>query len=315
MKKCIRLLQVSLLILCALLLSGCEFDWKQSGNTEKFKLYFYDEHQSTLVVEERDLELPENASKEKRMLAVIEALSKGQQVNNQGTRPILFNIDYAILKENTASINFTDAYNTLDVPTQITHRAMLVYTLTELDFIDKVEFYANDMPLMNSNGDKMDVVERKDILINALNPKPPTSSQIITLYFPNLTDQLLHKEQREIRVNNNTPLENYVIAELIKGPNIEGLLGILPADTKVNDIKTQDGVCQIDLSYDLQVPQVGNLIREDLIIYAMVNSLTEISKIQKVIFLKDGKKQTEFNLSSQSGGVFERNEELILQTP
>ncbi|MEG0387427.1 MAG: hypothetical protein RR582_03740, partial [Niameybacter sp.] len=59
MKKCIRLLQVSLLILCALLLSGCEFDWKQSGNTEKFKLYFYDEHQSTLVVEERDLELPE----------------------------------------------------------------------------------------------------------------------------------------------------------------------------------------------------------------------------------------------------------------
>ncbi|MEG0712783.1 MAG: GerMN domain-containing protein, partial [Niameybacter sp.] len=250
-----------------------------------------------------------------RMLAVIEALSKGQQVNNQGTRPILFNIDYAILKENTASINFTDAYNTLDVPTQITHRAMLVYTLTELDFIDKVEFYANDMPLMNSNGDKMDVVERKDILINALNPKPPTSSQIITLYFPNLTDQLLHKEQREIRVNNNTPLENYVIAELIKGPNIEGLLGILPADTKVNDIKTQDGVCQIDLSYDLQVPQVGNLIREDLIIYAMVNSLTEISKIQKVIFLKDGKKQTEFNLSSQSGGVFERNEELILQTP
>lgn len=315
MKQTIRLLGISLLALCMLVLTGCELNIKQSSSSQKIKLYFYDEHQSTLIMEERAIDLPKDASKEKTMLAVLDALAKGSQVNNQGTRPILFNIDQAILKERTAYINFSTAYNTLDVPTQITHRAMLVYTLTELDFIDKVEFQANDIPLVNSNGDKMDAVERKDILINVLNPTPPTSSQIVTLYFPSNTDGLLHKEQREIRVNNNTPLEEYVIAELIKGPMTEGLSSILPADTKVNDIKTQDGVCQIDLSYDLQIPQVGNTVREELIIYSMVDSLTEISKIQKVNFLKDGKKQTEFNIPNQSGGVFERNEELILQTP
>ena len=116
-------------------------------------------------------------------------------------------------------------------------------------------------------------------------------------------------------MNNNTPIEEYIMAELIKGPTTEGLVRILPADTKVTDIKTQDGVCQIDLSYDLQVTHADNLIDKNLIIYSIVNSLTDISRIQKVLFLKEGKKQTEFNIATQSGGVFERNEEFILQNP
>ena len=187
--------------------------------------------------------------------------------------------------------------------------------IQSLDFIDKVEFFVADLPLVNSKGDKIDAVERKDILINALNPKPPTSTQTITLYFPSLEDQKLHKELREIRVNNNTPVEEYVMAELIKGPTTDGLVRILPADTKVSDIKTQDGVCQIDLSYDLQVTHTENLIDKNLIIYSIVNSLTDLSRIQKVLFLKEGKKQTEFNIATQSGGVFERNEAFILQNP
>ena len=89
----------------------------------------------------------------------------------------------------------------------------------------------------------------------------------------------------------------------------------LPIDTKVNAIKTQDGVCQIDLSYDLQVPQLANGLREDIVIYSIVDSLTELSRIKKVIFLKDGKKQTEFTLPIHTGGIFERNEAIIAPTP
>lgn len=315
MKRCIRIGGIGFLILCVLLVGGCFKKGNQNASSEKVKLYFYDEHKGALVMEERSIAVAKDISKEKMMLAVLDALSKGPEAGNQGIKPISFNIEQAILKENIAFINFDKSYNTLDVPTQIIQRAMLVYTLTELDFIDKVEFFVADLPLVNSKGDKIDAVERKDILINALNPKPPTSTQTITLYFPSLADQKLHKELREIRVNNNTPIEEYIMAELIKGPTTEGLVRILPADTKVTDIKTQDGVCQIDLSYDLQVTHADNLIDKNLIIYSIVNSLTDISRIQKVLFLKEGKKQTEFNIATQSGGVFERNEEFILQNP
>lgn len=315
LKKLVRMPLLLMVLSCLLLVTGCFNGNSEGRSSQKVNLYFYDEHQNTLVIEERNIGIETGMSNEQIMLAVLDALSKGPQSNNQGARPIQFNIDQAILKERSAFINFTDAYNKLDIPTQIMQRAMLVYTLTELDFIDKIEFFAEDLPLVNSNGEKIEPVERKDILINALNPKPPTSSQTITLYFPGVEDNLLYKEQREIRVNNNTPIETYVMAELIKGPLTQGLLASLPADTKVNDIKTQDGVCQVDLSYDLQVPQLSTLIHEEAVIYSIVNSLTDISKIQKVIFLKDGKKQTEFNLPIQSGGVFERNEEIIAPTP
>lgn len=309
----IPLLLLSLIML--VLSVGCYDEISLGGNGKKVNLYFYDEHQNALVVEERKLDTVDEQSNEDKMQAVIEALSKGPQAGNQGARPINFNINQALLKGRSAYINFTKAYTELDTPTQIIHRAMLVYTLTDLDFIDKVEFFVDSQPLVNSKGEAIESVERKDILINVLNPKPPTSSQIITLYFPGPEGDLLYKEPREIRVDNNTPLENYILEELIKGPVTQGLIAPLPVDTKINAIKTQDGVCQIDLSYDLQVPQLVNGLREDIVIYSIVDSLTELSKIKKVIFLKDGKKQTEFTLPIHTGGIFERNETIIAPTP
>ncbi|MBP3912769.1 MAG: GerMN domain-containing protein [Niameybacter sp.] len=315
MNKWIRIPLLLLSLSFLLLGVGCFNGNSSGGDLEKVNLYFYDEHQNALVMEERKLEITADMSNESLMLTVIDALAKGPQASNQGARPINFNIDQAILKERSAFINFTKDYDKLDTPTQIIHRAMLVYTLTELEFIDKIEFFAGDQPLVNSNGEKIEPVERKDILISVLNPKPPTNSQIITLYFPGPQGDLLYKEPREIRVDNNTPLENYILAELIKGPVTQGLVAPLPIDTKVNAIKTQDGVCQIDLSYDLQVPQLANGLREDIVIYSIVDSLTELSRIKKVIFLKDGKKQTEFTLPIHTGGIFERNEAIIAPTP
>lgn len=317
LKKTLRSPFLLLMLSSLLLLTGC-FNSNSGGkSSQKIRFYFYDEHQNALVAEEKNIDVKPEMSNEKIMLTVLDTLSKGPQSSNQGARPIQFNIDQAILKERSAFINFTQDYNKLDTPTQIIQRAMLVYTLTELEFVDKIEFFANDLPLTNSNGDKIGPIERKDILISALNPKPPTSTQIITLYFPGSEGDLLYKEKREIRVNNNTPLEEYVIKELIKGPGplTQGLKAPLPADTKVNAIKTQDGVCQVDLSYDLQMPQINSTIRENAVIYSIVNSLTEIAQVQKVIFLKDGKKQTEFTLPAHSGGIFERNEEIIAETP
>lgn len=315
MKKLLRSPFLLLILSCLLFFTGC-FNSNSGGkSSQNITLYFYDEHQNILVTEEKNIDVKPEMSNEKIMLMVLETLSKGPQSSNQGARPIQFNIDQAILKERSAFINFTKDYNKLDTPTQIIQRAMLVYTLTELDFIDKIEFFADDLPLTNSSGDKIGPIERKDILVSALNPEPPTSSQIITLYFPGSDGELLYKEPRDIRINNSTPLENYVIEELIKGPTLPGLMASLPADTKVNAIKTQDGVCQVDLSYDLQMSQINSTVRESAVIYSIVNSLTESAKIQKVIFLKDGKKQTEFTLPIHTGGIFERNEEIIAETP
>lgn len=297
------------------LLTGCDNLAKLGGTNDTVTVYFYNAQNNTLEGEVVGVNLEENAPSDNKMYAVLEALYAGPQVGKQAAKPIDYHIEEASLKENIAFITFDETYRALDVQTQIVNRASLVWSLTELDFIEGVEFFVGDEVLKTSTGNKVGKVTRKDILMTVLNPKPPTSTQTIKLYFAKAGDDKLYKEERKVSVNNNTPLEHYVIEELIKGPTTEGLLPTLPPDTKVNDIKEQEQVCQVDLSYDLKTSQVTSPLQESLVLYSIVNSLTEISRIQKVLFLKDGNKQTEFAATITTGGIFERNEEIIADTP
>lgn len=318
MKRILRMMMFS--ILCVtLFLIGCDDKSVEHQNKDSINVYFYNAQSSALEVEEVKVSLSQNATGEQRMAAVIESLTKGPQVKNQVSKPLDFHIKEYSLKEHIAYITFKESYGALPVEEQVAIRVCLVYSLTDLEFVEAVEFAIEDKPLTTSYGTKVGPVYRKDLLLNGLIPNPPTLTQTITLYFAKANDDKLYKEERTINVNSNTPLEEYVIAELIKGPSKqgieEGLLPTLPPDTKYNEIKTQELVCYVDLAYNLKNVQPTSPLQEKLMIYSLVNSLTEISKVKKVIFLMDGKKQTEFPAALDTGGLFERNEEIIANQP
>lgn len=292
---------------------------KQGTKTyeEKILLYFYSHPEDTLVAEEVAIKIVPNMTQEQLMAEVMTALYKGpQNTSLQGVQPLKPVIQGdPVLKEQTAYVTFDSSYERLTVEEQITARASIVFSLTELDFIQGVEFFVEGEALTKANGDKVGPIKRVDLLISPLNPSPPTSKQVITLYFANPQDHKLYPELREIDVNNNKPIERYVMEELIKGPITPGLVATLPSDAKINnDIKTQDGVCQVDLSYDLKAVQVATPLSEKLMVYSVVNSLTEIRKIQKVGFLMEGKKPTDISTSIDFSQLFERDESLIAKT-
>lgn len=295
-------------------LTGCFSQDSRFGKQENILLYFFSQVENTLVAEEAPIKVKPEMSNEELVMHVMELLYRGpQNTSIQGVQPLKVKLaDDPELKEHTAYIDFDDSYNTLTVDEQVTARASIVFSLTELDFIEGVEFLVEGNPLTNSNGDKVGIVKRVDILISPLNPSPPTSRQEITLYFANPIDHKLYPEKREIEVSNK-PIERYIMEELIKGPTTEGLVATLPSDTKINnsDIKTQDGVCQVDLSYDLKSVQVATPLSEKLMVYSVVNSLTEGGKVKKVGFLMDGKKPTDISTTIDFSQLFERDESII----
>ncbi|MGL4345107.1 MAG: GerMN domain-containing protein [Cellulosilyticaceae bacterium] len=303
-------------LLCIVLLGllvGCFGKGISSGYQESILLYFYSHPENTLVAEEVPLKITPNSTQEQLMMQVIEALYKGpQNTSIQGVQPIKAIVNnIPQLKEQTAYITFDASYNELSVEEQITARASIVFSLTELEFIQGVEFSVEGEPLANSNGEKVGTVKRVDILISPINPSPPTSKQIVTLYFANPIDHKLYPEMREVEINNKS-IERYIVEELIKGPTTPGLVATLPSDAKINnDAKTQDGVCQVDLSYDLKSAQVATPLSEKLMIYSVVNSLTEIRKVQKVGFLMEGKKPTDISTTIDFSQLFERDESII----
>ncbi|MGL6173612.1 MAG: GerMN domain-containing protein [Cellulosilyticaceae bacterium] len=300
---------IGLILLMSTILTACNLKDSMNVQEDTLNLYFFDPNQNDWIVEEIKVQLDEKAPSESKMNAVIDALNKGPRTTNlQGSVPMDLKIKNISLKDQTAFVNFLEEYAALEIDDQMMIRASLVYSLTDLEFITGVEFLKENQPITNSKGEKIGEMTRSNVLTSALDPTPPTDMQTIILYFTKPNSDKLYAEPRDIQFNENIPLEKYIMDELIKGPETEGLISTLPVGTKLNDIKTQENVSQVDLSYD---KVMASPIGEQLLVYSIVNSLTEVPQIKKISFLKDGKKQTDVTGTIDFNTLFERNEELI----
>ena len=115
---------------------------------------------------------------------------------------------------------------------------------------------------------------------------------------------------RSIRVNDQQPLAQYIINELIKGPENEELEGVLNKDTVLLSVETSENICFINFKSDFIDKNSGSAEKEKTVIFSIVDALTELDAIDRVQFLMDGKRVASFgniNISS----MFGRDESII----
>ena len=68
--------------------------------------------------------------------------------------------------------------------------------------------------------------------------------------------------------------------QLIEGPRKSGLLATIPSETKLITITVVDGVCYVNL--DEMFLNQNQEISEPVVLYSIVDSLTELTGIDKV---------------------------------
>ena len=129
----------------------------------------------------------------------------------------------------------------------------------------------------------------------------------VALYFSKKDSDKLFKTTRVINVADQKPLAQYIISELIKGPN-EGYTSVIDKKTELISVDTEDGICFVNFGTGFAERNSGD--DEKKTIYAIVNSLTELDNISSVQFLIEGKKVSKF------GGIdisepFSRNGDII----
>ncbi|RJQ54745.1 MAG: hypothetical protein C4521_03915 [Actinobacteria bacterium] len=111
---------------------------------------------------------------------------------------------------------------------------------------------------------------------------------IVTLYFSDANAEKLVREQREIP---KTPaIAAAIIRELIKGPTDEGLYPTVPRHLKLLGVKMKGNQAVVNLSRVRQ-SGYGGTAAEMMMVYSIVNSLTELPNVKSVTFLVDGKKR------------------------
>lgn len=297
-------------IFCLLVLVGCANKNVVSEVPATPNIYFFDTAKNKLFTENLDASFLNQQTEDDKILFILEALATGPKITTLPT-VVELPIQSANHDGSRVNIDFEGRYNALSSVQRIAARAMLVESLCELDFIEGVTFSIEGQPMTGANDKEIGLVKTGDLLTGILDPNQATSKPIVTLYFASPDDTKLVAEQRRIELNSSVQQEKTIIEELIKGPQTEGLLSTIPAETIVKDVTVKDGICQVDLSFDLKSKFFTTPESKYMMIYSIVNTLTESSKINKVAFLVDGKKDIEFTKDIDLRETFVRNNRII----
>ncbi len=284
---------------------------KMAEGTESFNMYYINANTNTLEIETRAIN---SVSDQKVMFnSVVEEYFAGSKnVNLNLMLPEEFKVNDKRYSDGTAYIDLYSSYNDLPSYLKILSMGSLVYTLTDLEFINNVCVTIDGVPIMDRDNENIAVLNRSVVMYNPTVSPEKTSWQVLSLYFANQDASRLVCQQRGMEVKQSQSLEYQIVEQLISGPdNSNGgtFIATIPPDTKIRDIKTEEGICYVNLSKDFMKKQ--NNVSETIVIYSIVNSLTELETVNKVQFLIEGEKINEYSEGIDFSKPFERDNSLI----
>lgn len=119
---------------------------------------------------------------------------------------------------------------------------------------------------------------------------------IVSLYFPDKEKEELTPEARLVDIKEiiNTPYEK-LIEMLAQGPKNEKLDRIIPEGTKVLKTYMEQDCITIDFSKEFLNYDMEKEKGKSNLIYSIVNTLTELTEVNKVKFLIEGNENENFN--------------------
>ena len=277
--------------------------------SEKYsgELYFFNETQTTIEAESRVIRYRDALSLAE---GVVEGLMKGpevakhQRIIEKKTKLL------AIGGADTGSVvvNFSSEFLTGDSRKDILAVYAVVKSLCAIDGINSVKVIIEGRDITASDGSIIGYLTDQDI--NLSTDAYNSETREVTLYFPPKSEHVLRKEVRAIKVTDQQPLAQYIINELIKGPQEEGLERALSKDTVLLSVETLNNICFLNFSSGFLDKNAGTAEAEKTVIFSIVDSLTELDNIDRVQFLMDGKRVDSFGNINISG-MFGRDESLI----
>lgn len=205
-------------------------------------------------------------------------------------------------------LHFDNNYTSMRPHREILCRAALVKTLTQIPGIDYISIYSGDQPLVDSGGAPVGMMSTADFIesISDVNAFERTE---LTLYFTDETGELLYPEQREVVYSTNSSMERVILEELISGPEREGSYPTLDQNTKILSVTVNENVCYVNFDGTFLTNPLE--VTDYIPIYSIVNSLSELTSVNRVQISINGSKDVVFRESMPFSTLFERNLDYI----
>ncbi|MEN2774951.1 GerMN domain-containing protein [Acetivibrio clariflavus] len=165
-------------------------------------------------------------------------------------------------------------------------------------------------------GDNDEVSPASSIALSEAEARQIADKSPVSLYFANEEGTKLKLEIRYVPMDElKKPVEeiaSLIVRELINGPSKGSTLKpTIPEGTKLRSVKISGDVATVDFSKEFKENHPGGKAAEQLTIYSVVNSLTELKEISQVKFKIEGKTSKEFKGAFKFDNAFPRSTSLI----
>ena len=188
-------------------------------------------------------------------------------------------------------------------------RAAIVKTFTQIKGINYVSFQIEGKDLEDSMGKLVGAMYSDSFIYNEGAQINSFEEITLNLYFANKEGDGLLKTEKTIMYNTNVAKERVILEQLIAGSKGTKGYSTINPDTKVLSVVVKDGVCYVNLNNTFQTMVYS--VTPEVTIYSIVNSLCEISGIQKVQISIDGDTSIVYRDKMQLNATYERNLDLM----
>jgi germination protein M len=205
---------------------------------------------------------------------------------------------------------FDTNYTSMKPEREILCRAALAKTMTQVPGIEYVSIYSGNQPLTDNKGKPVGLVSGNDFIdsISDVNAYEETE---LTLYFTDAEGEQLIPEKREVVHSISASVEQVVLEELINGPESADLAPTLDSSTKLLNVSVNENVCYLNFSSEFLSNSLE--VRDYIPIYSIVNSLSELSTVNRVQITVNGSSGMSFRDTISLNQLFERNLDYVRQ--
>lgn len=295
---------LGLMLLAAALATGCS---KEEPQGTPVDISYLNKSETKLVTERHYLTSTDTKDMIVEVLTLLCSVPDNKELKATLTSGINV-ITYSYDGEQVI-VSLGEKYKELSRTTEVLTRAALVRSLTNIPEVNYVMLTVNGESLTDTSGNAIGAMT-SDMFVNNAGAQVEAVDSTVTLrlYFANEEGDGLVAVNRELAHNadiSNVPMEKLVVEQLISGPANDDTYPTISPDTKLVNITVRDNICY--LTFDSAMLTAVNNVTTDVTVYSLVNSLVELSNINKVQISIDGNKDGKFRDKYEASTVFERN--------
>lgn len=304
MKKKILVIGCMLLFLF-LVLSGCS-DNEYFG---EYQVYYLSMDLTKTIATDMDFEEKNPQKLVEEMLLKLQEDPGGADIRR--AIPEIIKVGKPQFTGYQITVDLSKEYYELGQAERVLTRAAIVKTLTQIEEYQYVAFTVNGEPMVNDDGSLVRSMSKDSFVENPGKQINSSHYTVLTLYFANEEGTGLEKEECEVHYSSNISLDKLVMTKLIEGPEHSDLQATLPSGTKIVMISVADGICYVNLDETFRNDQ-NNEILEQVVLYSIVNSLTELPDVDKVQLSINGDSSGNLRYNCPLSELYEKDDSLLV---